>query len=119
MYDANGILSLLSLIQLVRGIPTIPITQPPSFIIPPPSTEALNVTAGNGNCASSYQYPSWGASDWVIEDCYSALNQLYIDEVLPHPDNRYEFIARGAQATRPKLTVQRTPRKYVVGKLGF
>lgn len=90
-------------------------TPPPlnTLSLPQPST---NLTASNGNCASSTKFPSWSAPNWNIEDCYSTVNQLYLDEVLSHPDTQYEFIARGASATQPKLTGQRTPRKYVVRK---
>jgi len=66
-----------------------------------------------GNCASSTKFLSWRTKDWLIEDCYAAVHNLYLTEVLTHPDQPYEFVARGASATKPKLTVQQTPRKYV------
>ena len=70
--------------------------------------------SSNGKCASSLKFPTWTAKDWNIEDCYSAVQKVYLEEVLTHPDKQFEFVARGASAIMPKLTAQRTPRKYVI-----
>ena len=73
-----------------------------------------NLSYGNkGNCASANKYSSWKAQDWIIEDCFGAVHQLYLSEVFTHPSELFEFTAQGAAATRPDLKMQRTPRKYV------
>jgi len=110
MPHTSKLIVISILIHLTISAPANLLT--PLSLSQPPT----NLTASNGNCASSYKYPSWSAPNWNIEDCYSTVHQLYIDEVLTHPDTQYEFVARGASATRPKLTGQRTPRKYVVSK---
>ena len=80
----------------------------------------VNLTHGNkGNCASANKYSSWKAQDWIIEDCYSAVYQLYMSEVFTHPNEQFEFTARGAAATKPNLKTQKTPRKYVNSKARF
>ena len=73
--------------------------------------------SNNGNCASSSKYKSWRTEKWNIEDCYSAVQKLYIEEVLTHPDEQFEFVDKWASSTKPELTLQRSPRKYIVSKL--
>ncbi len=52
----------------------------------------------------------------MIEDCYSAVHQLYVREVLARPVVEYEFLARGVSPTMQPLESVRTPRKYIVRK---
>lgn len=102
---------LLALFTLLTSAPAMSLSLP-SLALP------TNLTAdGNGNCASSSRFPSWSASDWDINDCFSALHRLYLKEVWNRPDKEFEFVGRGASATRPDLDPQRTPRKYIVGML--
>ena len=81
------------------------------------SLNVANLTGdGNGGCASSSKFLSWKTKNWQIEDCYTAVHNMFISEVLTHPNEEFEFVDRATPATKPKLTTQRTPRKYVVGK---
>ena len=72
-----------------------------------------------GGCASSSKFLGWKTKNWQIEDCYTAVHNMFISEVLTHPNEVFEFVDKGASATKPMLTPQRTPRKYVVGKHYF
>ncbi len=102
---------LLSLIPLALSAPATSLTLP-SLVL------SRNLTSeGDGNCASSSRFPSWSASDWNIADCFQAVNRLYLKEVWSRPEKEFEFVARGASATKPDLDPQRTPRKYTVGML--
>ena len=116
----SSIAALLSFI-LFRVIRCAPATSPlPSYPIYslPPLRPSLSLNASsNGNCASTGKYPSWNSNDWVIEDCYTVVQQLYVKEVLDHPEVPYEFVARGVTPTRFPLDSERTPRKYTVRKL--
>ncbi|KAL6722323.1 hypothetical protein ACLMJK_001430 [Lecanora helva] len=87
-----------------------------STLPPINSTPIVNLTAGkNGGCATSSRFQSWRTKDWKVEDCYAAVHGMFIAEVLTHPNQAFEFVDKGASATKPNLNPQRTPRKYVVG----
>lgn len=102
---------LFALVPLASSAPATSLSLP-NLALP------TNLTGNSiGNCASSSSFPSWSASDWNIDDCFSALHRLYLKEVWNRPDKKFEFVARGASATRPGLDPQRTPRKYTVGTL--
>lgn len=104
--------------QCIQCAPaTSPLPSRPIYSLPPlDPAEPLNASS-NGNCAETARYPSWNAKDWVVEDCYTAVQQLYFMEVLSHPDVPYEFIAPGVSPTRSPLESVKTPRKYIVRKL--
>lgn len=77
-----------------------------------------NLTASNGasnsNCAAPQNWPSWYSPNWLVEDCYAALQRLYMQETMAHKTQRFEFLAPGASQTLTKLPTQKTPRKYIV-----
>ncbi|MCJ1460294.1 hypothetical protein MMC28_010673 [Mycoblastus sanguinarius] len=86
-----------------------------NLLLNPVPSASLNVSgASNGNCASAPKFSTWQAPGWNTEDCYSAVQQMYLKEVYTHPDADYEFVAQGASSTRPDLPVEKTPRKYTV-----
>ena len=60
-----------------------------------------NLTATN-RCSNS---PDWQAYAFLVEDCYAAVQRLYIEEVLRRPDVSFEFISRYGhhKVTRPWL----------------
>ncbi|KAM0802897.1 hypothetical protein BDR22DRAFT_887231 [Usnea florida] len=84
----------------------------PIYSLPPLQPSSLNAS-DNGNCASPAKFPTWTSSDWIVEDCYIAVQQLFLREVYNRPDVSYQFVAKGVVPTRSPLESQRTPRKYV------
>ena len=58
---------------------------------------------------------SWQAYAFLVEDCYAAIQQMYINDVMRHGDEMYEFTA---QRGRRKTTYQQvyTPATYTVSK---
>ena len=57
----------------------------------------------------------WQAYAFLVEDCYTAIQRLYIEEVLKKPDAIYEFITTGTypQTLHPWM---RTPIEYTVSE---
>lgn len=101
---------------------TTPLPMHPIYSLPPlqpslPLNASSNGNGNNGNCASVAKYPNWSSNDWVIEDCFAAVQQVYLKEVRTHPDEAYEFVAPGVSPTRSPPDSQRTPRKYIVSEL--
>lgn len=118
-YLCSSIAALLSstLIQVIGCAPAIsPLPSRPIYSLPPLQPSIPLNASSNGNCASTARYPSWTSNDWVIEDCYTAVQQLYFKEFLVHPDVAYEFVAPGVSPTKPPQISQRTPRKYIFSK---
>ncbi|KAF6238627.1 hypothetical protein HO173_003133 [Letharia columbiana] len=116
LHSYPSIAALLSsmLFQVIQCAPaTSPLPSQPIYSLPPLRPSLPLNASDNGNCASTTKYPSWNSNDWVIEDCYIAVQQLYFREVLEHPDVAYEFVALGVSPTRSSLDSQRTPRKYI------
>lgn len=70
-----------------------------------------NLTATD-RCSDS---PGWQAPDFLAEDCFVAIQRVYIEKVLQKPNELYEFYARGSYPTTKKPSV-RTPVKYTVGR---
>ena len=70
-----------------------------------------NLTATN-RCSDS---ADWQAYAFLVEDCYAAVQRLYIEEVLRKPDLSFEFISRyGHHSTkRPWI---RTPVQISVSE---
>lgn len=98
----------------------------PTLLTTEPNYASLNLAAtnltasngaSNGNCAAPKDWPTWFAPNWLVEDCYAALQQLYTRETMTHKNQRFEFLAQGASQTLTKLPTQRTPRKYTVSML--
>ncbi|CAD6593272.1 MAG: hypothetical protein ASARMPRED_007228 [Alectoria sarmentosa] len=118
LLSCPSIAALLSsiLFQVIQCAPAkSPFPSHPIYSLPPFQPSLPLNASGNGNCASTTRYPDWYSNGWVIEDCYTAVQQLYLKEMLTHPDEEYEFVTLGWSPTRPQLESQRTPRKYVVG----
>ena len=104
--------------QVIHCAPaTSPLPSHPIYSLPPLHPSLPLNASTNGNCADPAKYPSWNSNDWVIEDCYAAVQQLYLKEVLAHPGVMYRFVAPGVSPTTSPLDSQRTPRKYIVSKL--
>ena len=117
LHSWPSIAALLSstLFQVIQCAPAItPLPSHPIYSLPPLDPPKPLNASSNGNCASTAKYPSWSSNDWVVEDCYTAVQQLYFKEILSHPDVAYEFVAPGISPTRFPLDSERTPRKYTV-----
>ncbi|CAD6583281.1 MAG: hypothetical protein ASARMPREDX12_001219 [Alectoria sarmentosa] len=114
LLSCPSIAALLSSIifQFIQCAPaTSPFPSHPIYSLPPFQPSLPLNASGNGNCASTTRYPDWYSNGWITEDCYTAVQQLYLKEVLTHPDEEYEFVTLGVSPTRPQLESQRTPRK--------
>lgn len=70
-----------------------------------------NLTAKN-RCSSS---PDWQAYAFLVEDCFTAIQRLYIEDFLKHPDTTYEFLAPGSRHRTEKPSI-RTPAQYTVSE---
>ena len=105
-------LTLTTTLFLMQSTTSLPTTHSLPSIHPTPPP--LNVSS-NGNCASRAKYPSWTSPDWLIEDCYTVVQQLYVSQVHTHPKVVYEFLAQGLSPRQYPLA-QRTPRKYIFRK---
>ena len=116
---------LFHLSACAPSTPTLPTTGPdyasPNLAFPPSPSAATNLTASNGvsngDCAAPKDWPAWFAPNWLVEDCYAALQQFYMRETMTHKNQRFEFLAQGASQTLTNLPSQRTPRKYIVSML--
>ena len=114
----SKILLCLLFLPLSQTAPPPPTTEiistlTTSTALPLPSPN-LTSAASNGRCASRAKFPSWYASNWIVEDCYAALQQLYLKETMLHPNQEYEFLQPGASRKDLNIPFQITPRKYVV-----
>ncbi|MCJ1459830.1 hypothetical protein MMC28_010209, partial [Mycoblastus sanguinarius] len=56
---------------------------------------------------------SWQARGFLIEDCFAAIQHLFIEEVLTNPDVTHEFVA-GGTLPETKNPYMITPREYTV-----
>lgn len=54
---------------------------------------ASNLTA-NLRCTTSESYQEWTSDYFLIEDCFAAVHQVYIDYVITGPDVLYELPRR-------------------------
>ncbi|KAM0797552.1 hypothetical protein BDR22DRAFT_435450 [Usnea florida] len=72
-------------------------------------TMPKNLTASS-RCTRSQD---WQAYAFLVEDCYTAIQRLYIEEVLKKPDAIYEFITVGTYP-RTLHPWMRTPIEYTV-----
>lgn len=70
-----------------------------------------NLTATN-RCSSS---PDWQAYAFLVEDCFTAIQRVYIERVLQRPDEMYEFVAEGTYPETRNPWV-RTPFEYTVSE---
>lgn len=66
-----------------------------------------NLSATN-RCSSSQD---WQAYAFLVEDCFTAIQRVYLEQVLQKPDEIYEFIAPGSYPQTRKPWV-RTPMQY-------
>ena len=99
------VLFLLSVFHLTYGAPVNQSTLLPSNIDPYPSSRS-------DHCENAGR---WQAYAFLVEDCYAAIQKLYIYDVLRHPHETFEFMA---QNSRPKTQYPRirTPAFYTVSK---
>ena len=71
-----------------------------------------NLTAVD-RCSTS---PGWQAYAFLVEDCFGAIQRIYIEEVLKKPGHEiFEFIAAGNQPKTGHPSV-RTPSQYTVSE---
>lgn len=68
-----------------------------------------NLTA-TSRCSSSQD---WQAYAFLVEDCFTAIQRVYIEEVIRRPDETYEFVAEGSYP-KTKNPWVRTPAQYTV-----
>ena len=74
----------------------------------PPSQ---NLTTNTDNCVDSTR---WTAPGWRIDDCYSAVQQLYLRDVYNKPGDIYEFLPSRSLRPHTDYPVTYTPRTYTV-----
>ncbi|KAL6720329.1 hypothetical protein ACLMJK_002250 [Lecanora helva] len=55
----------------------------------------------------------WEAYAFLVEDCFAAIQQLYIHDTLRHADETFEFLARGARP-RTQYPKVRLPGIYQI-----
>ena len=74
-------------------------------------TMPKNLT-GLSRCTRS---KDWQAYAFLVEDCFTAIQRLYIEEVLRKPDTIYEFVTTGTypKTLHPKM---RTPTEFTVSE---
>lgn len=70
-----------------------------------------NLTATN-RCSSSQD---WQAYAFLVEDCFTAIQRVYIEEVIRRPVETYEFVAEGSYP-KTKYPWVRTPAQYTVSE---
>ena len=68
-----------------------------------------NLTATN-RCSDSQD---WQAYAFLVEDCFTAIQRVYIEKVLRNPNENYEFVAPGTRHKTKKSSI-RTPAQYTV-----
>ena len=115
----NEFLSITRILLCILFLqPSRTAPSPPSSPSSLPSTNLTSTNgASNGRCAYRNTFPAWYATNWLIEDCYAAVQQLYLRETMLHPNQEYEFLQQGFSPHDPQFPAQKTPRKYTVGKL--
>lgn len=85
---------------------------PPLDLTTTTANPAPNLTATT-RCAKSRD---WQAYAFLVEDCFTAIQQVYIDEVVKKPAQQvYEFIAEGDYRKTSNPSV-RTPAQYTVSQ---
>ena len=60
----------------------------------------------------------WQAYAFLVEDCFTAIQAVYLDKVLNKPLELYEFVGRGTYPKTKKPYV-RTPTQFVVSEYNF
>lgn len=78
---------------------------------PPLDLDTFTNLTETNRCSSSRD---WRAYGFLIEDCFTAIQRIYIDEVVrKSPHEVYEFIAEGTYPKTRNPSV-RTPSQYIV-----
>lgn len=67
-------------------------------------------------CIDARLYPQWATSRLQPKDCYAAAVVGFYGREMEHEHVEFEFVAPGA-SSRTVYGFQRTPRKYVYGRL--
>ena len=75
---------------------------------------APNLTAIS-RCTPSDTYRKWTSNYFLVEDCFAAVNQVFIDYVARGPDIPYEFHALGWTHVTKNPWI-RTPAKWTVSE---
>lgn len=91
--------------------------------LPPSTTPRIDATAAaleqnltfSTRCVHS---PSWQAPAFLVEDCFAAVQQVYIKHVLRHPDEMFEFFRAGSYGNTKHPRVQ-TPVVIDVGTYDY
>ena len=96
----NVLLLLLMSPYLINGAPT---TAPISL----PANDALSTYYCNDS-------PAWSGPSFFPKDCATALSRFYVQEILAHENEVFEFLAIGAHPPS-RYPSQHTPRKYTYG----
>ncbi|KAL9129376.1 MAG: hypothetical protein Q9175_007309 [Cornicularia normoerica] len=79
---------------------------------PPLYLNAFENLTATKRCSSSQDWQAYG---FLVEDCFTAIQRVYIEEVLRNPDEVYEFTATGTypKTQHPRV---RTPAQYTVSE---
>ena len=80
-----------------------------------PGFQASGLLAQAGHCDT---VGNWQAYAFLVEDCFRAIQQLYIENVIRHPDEIYEFRSFGARPKTSYTTVP-TPASIVVSEYSY
>jgi len=57
----------------------------------------------------------WTIAGWIWEDCYAAVQQLYISDVMAKSATKYEFLDRGSVPSQVELPRMVVPRRWIEG----
>lgn len=79
-----------------------------------PLPSLLNTTANLTQTDRCSHSPDWQAYAFLVEDCYAAISRLYVEDVLQHPDELFEFHTAGSRRRTSHPEV-RTPSQLTVG----
>jgi hypothetical protein len=82
-------------------------------------TASLNASSlGHHDRCDSSRTQNWQAYAFLVEDCFVAVNQFYIEHVVRNPDEIFEFSA-SALRTHTRFPRVQTPDVYTHGKYHF
>ncbi|KAL8878785.1 MAG: hypothetical protein Q9192_008369 [Flavoplaca navasiana] len=91
------------------SIPMIPALRNNSLSLSTPPTPLSLPTPPHIQCIAS---ESWLSPNFIKEDCYVAVQNLYKDDFRFHPDEVFTFFSGGFAPIHRSMMVQ-TPRRYV------
>ena len=98
-------LLLLHLLPIASLVSSVSI---PTCAAPSPHNNGLSYT--NEECT---ELGSWGPDQYVLTDCYDAVQQLNAREVYKYSVQEWEFLAPGSRPEfKPLSQTMQTPRRY-------